>query len=380
MKSQAKILFCLTQGLWGGAQKYVLDLAFGLGESFDVHIAIGHDEAEAFAKRIKNAPVHIELHILKHLRREIMPYHDILSVFEMKRLYKQLKPDIVHLNSSKAGVIGSLAKIPSSKIVYTAHGWVFLEPLGKIRQGLYRFFEKYTARFKDTIIVLSPEEQAIAEQVLRISKEKLEQIPLGIQKIEILDSPSARNQLVQIQPALNPQKFWFGTIANSYATKGLDILIQSVAGLPESLQGQAQWIIIGDGPEKTKMQLLVQKLQLEEFVFLLPFLPEASHYLSAFDTFVLPSRKEGFPYTLLEALQVGIPIIATQVGGVPSLIQNKETGLLVPPEDIVALQDALRFSNEHKDLMEHMAQSGKKSTETYTLQKMIEKTTHVYTK
>jgi len=380
MKSQARILFCLTQGLWGGAQKYVLDLAAHLSESFDVHIAIGQDEAHTFLEKVKNTHASIQVHILHHLRREIQPIHDILAVFEMKKLYQKLQPDVIHLNSSKAGVIGSLARIKGPKIVYTAHGWVFLEPLGKLRQTLYRLLEKYTAPFKDTVIVLSPEEQTVAEHTLHIPIAKLVQIPLGIETISPLEPDEARKQLQTHDPKLDTEKFWFGTIANSYPTKGLDVLIESVSGLPEAIRAQAQWVLIGDGPEKPSLELLIKKLGLESSIFLLSFVPEAARFLTAFDTFVLPSRKEGLPYTLLEALQVGIPIIATKVGGVPSLIENEETGILVPPQDTAALTQAFALVLENKGLRQKMKEKEQQIAKRYTFEQLLDKTKSVYQK
>src|SRR3989338_4857857 len=119
-----KILYVITQGEWGGAQRYIFDLATNLADDFDVTVAVGEKQGKTdLQKKLgnwetrklkttdnKNTEYRIQNIGLKHLKRNISPIHDILAVFELAKLYRNLKPDIVHLNSSKAGILGSLAK------------------------------------------------------------------------------------------------------------------------------------------------------------------------------------------------------------------------------------------------------------------------------
>jgi len=107
-----KILYIITQGEWGGAQRYVFDLVNNLADIFDITIAIGEiDGDQALKSKVKSQKSKVKIVELKHLVRNISPVHDVLAIFELKKLYKTLKPDIIHLNSSKAGIIGSLAII-----------------------------------------------------------------------------------------------------------------------------------------------------------------------------------------------------------------------------------------------------------------------------
>jgi len=379
MKSQAKILFVITQGFWGGAQKYVLDLAFNLAPQFDVHIAVGSNDAKLFEERLTNITSPPKIHSLQHLQRDISPLQDILAIFELKRLYTQIQPDIVHLNSSKAGVIGSLARTKKTKIVYTAHGWVFLEPLGKIHQTLYRLLEKHTATKKDALIVLSDQDQIIAEKQLNIPSSKLFNIPLGIEPIKFLDKETAKIALQNKEISLAPTKTWVGTIANYYPTKGLDLLIEAVSLLSESERNTLQFCIIGDGPEKKNLQEKITQAGLGQTIFLLPFLDNASTHLRAFDLFVLPSRKEGLPYVLLEALQAGLPIVATAVGGVPSLITPEKNGWLALPNNSSDLSRTLKKSLQSKHEWINISENNKKESRNYSLSNMIDTTTKLYT-
>lgn len=375
MKSQVKILFVITQGFWGGAQKYILDLASRLGPGYEVAVALGIDDSQNFGQKLKALDPNIQIHLLKHLKREISPLHDLLALFELKQLYKKLQPDIIHLNSSKAGILGSLARTPKSHIVYTAHGWVFLEPLSIIRKTMYRLLEQYTASYKDAIIVLSDEDRKVAEERLHINTNKLHSIPLGIAEIQFLNKNEARQKIIEQNPHIDAQKLWSLTIANHYTTKGLDILIEAVYKLSPEEQNKFQFCIIGDGPERTRLQTDININHLEKSIFLLPFMDNAATLLKAADLFILPSRKEGLPYAILEALEADLPIIATKVGGIPSLLQNTPGSARIAPEDpsalTAALQDFLHTEHPTENKREHSLN---------TLSAMLEKTKALYQK
>lgn len=374
-----KILFVITQGFWGGAQKYVLDLALSLHTEYHISIAIGNDQAKEFEKNLPAHSSKIDIIPLKHLKRDISPVHDILGVFELHRLYKQLQPDIVHLNSSKAGILGSFARTPETKIVYTAHGWVFLEPLGTLRTLIYFCAEKITSHYKDTIIVLSKEDWKVAREKLHIPKEKLAQVPLGISQIQFLQKNTAKDTIRAYNPSLKPEKIWCVTIANHYKTKGLEILIESIALLAPEYRKKLQCIVIGDGPERKSLQKRIHSHKLEETIFLLPSIANASTLLKAFDFFALPSHKEGLPYTLLEALQAGLPLIATNVGGIPSLLTHKKNGLLVAPNNPVSLKNAIEELLQNQASWPKISEYNKKESNKYSLSRIKTNTNDVYT-
>lgn len=379
MKSQVKILFVITQGFWGGAQKYVLELASHLGPFFEVSLAIGSDDYQAFRKKINKENPNIQIYPLKHLKREISPLHDLLAIQELKNLYRKLQVDIVHLNSSKAGFLGSLAKNTNTKIVYTAHGWVFLEPLSPLRKKLYHSIEQYSAKFKDALIVLSDGDRLVAQKELHISKDKLHTIALGMPNIAFLPKEQAREKLLTQNSYIDMTKLLVLSIANHYPTKGLDILIEAIGTLSSEEQKQLQLCIIGDGPERTRLQTDINLLHLENTIFLIPFLENAATLLKAADLFVLPSRKEGLPYAILEALQAQIPIIATLVGGIPSLLKNTPGSLLIAPENPAALQSSLQKFLQNPQGFKDAAKENKKESFENSLSRMREQTIAVYT-
>ena len=327
---------------------------------------------------------------LKHLVRAVSPINDILAIFELKKLYKQLQPDIIHLNSSKASIVGSLAKCvmlrASCIMIYTAHGWVFNEPLNLLIKWFYKFLEKTTAQLKNKIIVLSDRDLDDGLK-LGIPKEKLVKIPLGINLPQLLSKEDALKQIVKLSNLPCRQAGCqivkncklIATIANLYPTKGLDVLIESIRLLNFQFPvSNFQFIIIGEGSQRPKLENLIKKYHLENVVFLLGTIKNAAEYLPAFDLFILPSRKEGTPYTILEAMSAGTPIISTTVGGIPSLLENKKEGILVEPENPVQLAEAISFALNNQEEMKKYAINAKNKIAGLTLEKMVQNTSSLY--
>ncbi|MFH0857585.1 MAG: glycosyltransferase [Candidatus Magasanikbacteria bacterium] len=365
-----KLLFLVTQGAWGGAQKYVLDLAKNLVNTYEIFVAIGEkgnnpDLQEKLRKEAKGVHV-IEL---KHLKRTICPRKDILALFEIKRLYEQIQPDIIHLNSSKAGVLGSyakalLSKSQNPKILYTVHGWVMNEPMSSLKKKIYTFLEKNSAQQKDALIVLSEKEKDDGIHI-HIPANKIHTLPLGIEPISFLSKTEARKQLLPD----TQNDIWLGTIANFFLTKGLDILLNTIAWNKKALQN-TNFLILGDGPERKNLEKMIQENNLTN-VFLLGTKENASQYLKAFDCFLLPSKKEGFPYVLLEAMQAGLPIITNDVGGIKEMLQDYSSSHIIPANSSEKLAEALiHFSPRDYNK--------KTAAHQYTLENMIKKTRSLY--
>lgn len=381
MNKNHKILYIITQGESGGAQKYVHDLAVNLAKDYDITVAVGEPHGQRnLQSRITSHIPHIKMVQLTHLVRRISPIHDILALFELRKLYRKLQPDIIHLNSSKAGLLGSLAKwyvlSDTCYVIYTVHGWVFNEPLSKLKKKLYFLLEKYTAKFKDKIIVLNEKEWSDATNLLKIPQKKLTIVPPGIDiKQNYFNKVEAKEKLKKFlsKPILE-NDYVVGTIANHYKTKGLDVLIKAAAKIKEK---NIHFIIIGDGPQKNDLQLQITNYKLQNF-YLLGSIENASAYLKAFDLFVLPSRKEGFPYTILEAMAQNIPVITTDVGGIGTLVQNKKTGFVIKPDDVDELAKTICKALLLQDQIKTVTTQAYEEIKKYTLEKMISKTTSVY--
>lgn len=382
MSVKRKILYVVTRGSRGGAQRYVADLARAYAAEWDITIAIG--EAHVTDDLLSRCSDCCSSVRLKHLVRRISPLRDIRAVFELRRLYRDLRPDIVHLNSSKAGTVGSLAALcmrGRPRIVYTAHGWVFHEPLGRARRAWYSAVERITASMKDAVITLGKRDGDAACERLRIPRARVHIIPHGIAAPQNpLSRAEARWRLSSLSgaPPEETGTVWAGTIANYLPTKGLDILLDAVSALSAETKKRMRFFLIGEGPMRAGLADRISQGGLDGTVHLVGSVPRAADLLPAFDVFVLPSRKEGLPYALLEALVAGVPVVATRVGSVPEVLEDGKTGILVPPGDADALALALQHAETHpKELAEQAAQA-RGTARMHSADEMITATERVY--
>ncbi len=360
-----KILYIITQAEEGGAQQYVLTLA----KYFKGIIAAGQEADRLFTQA---ESLGIKTCGLRHLKREIKPYHDLMAVWEIRQLINQLKPDIVHLNSTKTGILGSFAAMGlKTKVVYTAHGFVFNEDLPFWIKNFYIALEKIASDFRDCIISVSEYDRNSAIKHKIINPEKLKVVYNGLPDLKFYEAKEAKNKL-----RLPLDKITVGCIANFYKTKGLDILIKAVGQLPSDAKSRCQVIICGSGPELENCKNLIKNLNLENIVSLPGQISKAYKYLKAFDIFAFPSRKEGMPFALLEAMQAASAIITTNAGGIPETVSNG--AIIVEKENIRALSLALLELINNPAKRENLSFEALKRSKIFSEKNMLESTYQTY--
>ena len=377
-RKKKKILYIITKSNWGGAQRYVYDLATSLPrERFDVTVAFGGDgmlkEALERAK-IRTVP-------LPSLYRDIHLAKETQTFFEFLRLIRSEHPDILHINSSKAGGIGALAGRLSGvdRVIFTAHGWAFNEERPWWQKTILYFFSWLTVVLSHTTIAVS---QKTKDQIawLPFIDKKIVVIPNGIRIPEFKHKEQAREFLSSKNGTLRRLKdtLWIGTVAELHTTKGLEYAIEAIGSIAEQFP-ELMYIIIGEGEQRKQLESLIQGHQLENRVFLLGFVEEAARYLKAFDIFLIPSLSEALSYVLLEAGAAGLPVIATAVGGIPEVIKDKKSGTLISPYDSYAIAGAIRNSLvDKKDSALVAAALTQHVRNKFSIQKMFDQTATFY--
>ncbi|MBI4120116.1 MAG: glycosyltransferase family 4 protein [Parcubacteria group bacterium] len=381
--NRKKLIFVITQGVVGGAQKYVFDLAryFSGRVDYEVSVAVGGDPEGDLFKRL--AIEKIQTYHLKSLSREVSLVGDLLTVLDLIKLLRRNRPDVVHLNSSKMGLLGGLAafvaRVP--RVVFTAHGWVFKEDMSRLARFAATCLSWLAAGFQDRIICVSRDDFNLALKYKIAPPRKLFVIYNGLPQSAFLPRHEARPQIAQlIRRPVSNSAFMLVNLGRLYATKGLAYLVEAVKELKEKLPGEdIVAIVFGDGPERNNIQLLITNYQLQDSVFLVGDIAEASKYLSAFDAMVISSVKEGFPYAVLEAGIAGIPVVSTNVGGMGEAIENGKSGILVEPKNPPALARAVADLIDNPALARKLAAGLKKSTAgRFDFETMAEKTDWVY--
>ncbi len=382
MLKNKKIVYLVTQSKFGGAQKYILDLAKYFSQNNQVTIIVGEANNRDPQFFDGAAKIGVEIIVLKHLQRDIDLYQNIRSVFEIRHTLAKLKPNLLHINSSMAGLTGSLAALfynmsPYNlilKVVYTAHGFVFNEPRSFAENKIFLFIEKFSSSLKSLIITVSDFDKQSGLKNKVAPEIKLQTIHIGIntESTNYLDKQTARQQL-----GLEREGFVIGSIASHYKTKGLEYLIEAAALMNNN---QITFAVIGDGPETQTLQKLIQDRQLHNFK-LLGQKDDAAKYLKAFDIATLSSLKEGLPYALLEAGLAGVPIVATKVGGIPEIISSDKFGILVEHMKPTALAEAFNKLFKNQELGSSLAKNNYNNVvERFSLSSMIRQTEAQYEK
>ena len=376
-----KILFVITQAEMGGAQRAVFELAAGLKDRYEIVVAAGEPAgSDELVSRCESAGIRIVR--LGHLHRAIRPRQDIRAVFELRAMIRNERPDIVHAHSSKAGIISSLACCTPHHarctLIYTAHGWVFQEPLSPLRRLLYLWMEKIAARERKATIVLSESEKKIALANHLGSNASLVVIPNGVScPPKMFDRDRARAEISRLIPIDSSTRL-LGAVANLYPAKGLDTLV-AAAGIVYDLYPDVHFIIAGEGPERKKIEREIRSRNLDEIVRLIGKISDPGQFLPAFDIFVLSSRKEGLPFALLDAAAAGLPIVATRVGGIPEVLRDETDALLVAPDDPSGLAKAILQLLDDPRLSARLAVSAKdRICSSFTLDRMLRETAALY--
>lgn len=374
------IALVITQSSWGGAQRYVFDLATSfkkLGHRVVV-IAGKNDDAILFDRLKKGG---VETIVVNSLVREINPFVDLYCAWKLFKLFKSGSFDVVHLNSSKAGAIGSiaahLARVPC--VVYTAHGFVFNERLLALKRWVYVVFEWASSLFRDAIITVSTFDERSALRLHIAPKRKLRTIWNGIDVTHdsYTSRALARSYLLSQQHILDSQ-YVIGCVANFYTNKGLDNLLQAMELLIKQ-HPRAILVVVGDGILRPRLEENIQSLRLALNVLLVGHKKDPERHLKAFDLLVSSSLKEGLSYTLIEAARAKVPIVATAVGGTPEIIHDHVHGLLVPPSNPSALSDMLSFAISHpKEMIQYATAAHERVTRDFDVEDMVRKTLDVY--
>lgn len=308
--SKKKILFVITKSNWGGAQRYVYDLATNLPkDQFDVAVAVGG--SGALVAKLTSAGVAVLP--LSSLQRDVSVSADVGGFLALYRTIKSYAPAVVHLNSSKAGVLGALAarllRVPH--IVFTVHGWPFEEKRNYLWRAMAFIGSWETALLSHSVIVISKKDLRIGKYLPLCSK-KMHLIYNGID----FGMPFGSGE--QIRKAFPAGTHITGTVGELTRNKNHVSLLEQAKNDP-----QLHIAIVGEGEERSRLERTIREFGLEERVKLFGFLP-ASEVMRGFDTFTLPSLKEGLPYVLLEAKAAGLPIVANRVGGVNDVIDAQD--------------------------------------------------------
>jgi len=335
-----RLLVLITLSELGGAQTAVSLLLPGLVDRFEVTLAAQGRGPLRDAAEAAGVP-YVEL---KQVRRPIRPWHDLLGLLELVRLCRRLRPDIVHAHSSKVGVLGrlagSLARVPSR--VYTVHGWSFAAYDG-LPGRVYLWLERLM-RPQTTAVVCVAEAtrgQGIAARACDPSRTVVIHNAVDVGSFGAPVENTGPPRIVSVGRFAYPKDF--ATLLKSLTL----------------LEADCRATLVGDGPGLAEVAAAVEARGLSGRVELLGARGNVPELLARSNIFVLSSRSEGFPVSILEAMAAGLPVVATDVGGVAEAVADGETGLLVPAADPEALASALERLVADVELRRRLGAAGR---------------------
>lgn len=371
-----KVLHIITRLNVGGAQETALSIASGLDKNmFDVTFISGSQDFSI--EMVKKWD--IKAIVIPDLIREINPIKDVKALVRLYLYIKKHRFDIVSAHTSKAGVLGRLAaKLAGVPIIfYFPHGSIF----HSIYYGPKAIFllsrvENFVAHFTDKIITCSENERRDFLEHKIGTEDRYITIYWGRKQDTFLRSYDGALKRKEFN--ISEDVILIGTIARLVPEKGHIFCLEAFKKVVEIIP-KAILIIVGDGILKSDIEAKIKELYLENSVIMTGYRQDVPEILASLDIFLSTSFWEGTPKAIVEAMLMAKPIIATEVGGVPELIENGVSGILIPCGDKEALVKAVDRLINDKALAERLGQSARQYAKgKFSLESMIKKIEELY--
>ena len=382
-----KILHIITRLDMGGSAQNTLLTCRGLSDRYEIVLVHGLSLESSMTdaeKHIVKAGVAaarergVRIVTLSSLVRRISPLKDFWALMSMVWLLFKEKPYVVHTHSSKAGILGRLAatlvRVPI--VLHTPHGHVFYGHFNRMFSRIFLWIEKFFALFTDRIIALTHGEK---EDYLNFSlgrPHKLLAVHSGVDvhrymhhKVDVIEKKQTLG--------LPPNGFMIGFVGWLLPIKGPMHLLKALAKVwiehPE-----VTLVFVGKGDLDVDLRAVALELKAEDRVKFIGWRDDIEEIMQIFDLLVLPSLNEGMGRVVVEAMAAAKPVVASNVGGIPDLVDHGQTGFLVPPADEDALAEAIAKLVQDPERARKMGSMGRLQSHRFSLAAMIEKLDAIY--
>jgi glycosyltransferase involved in cell wall biosynthesis len=355
-----RVLYLVTKADLGGAQMHILDLLRGFRNALEPVVAVG--EEGYFTEAVRK--LWIPCHIVPHLVHVLDPIKDCRALVEVARLIRSLQANVVHAHTSKAGVVGRIAAraagVPS---IFTAHTWCFTEGTSWKWRVAGIPAERLAGRLCSAIINVSEANRDLAVRHRISDQNRMLTIWNGIPDTSHRARPDASGAPRIVM------------VARCAEQKDHSVLLRAIAGVERSARAS----FVGDGPLLGRLKAEAAQLGVADRVEFLGERSDIPEILAQSHLFALATKWEGFPLSILEAMRAGLPIVASNVGGVPEAVVEGKTGYVVERGDVGAFRDRLQALITDSTLRRRMGTAGRRRYETtFTLDHMLRKTMAVY--
>lgn len=320
----------------------------------------------------------IKVRPIRHFTQEIRIFKDILALIELALLIRRRRYTIVHTHNSKAGFIGRLAarinNVPL--IVHTIHGFAFHDFEQPLRRRLFIILERLAAAFTDKLLVISA---PLKEWGLKAGIGSEDKYMINYDGIEIgMFKKDFDKEKIRREFAIKPEDKIVGTVAKLWEGKGHKYLLEAAVTIIKKIPA-VKFMFVGDGYLRDYLSDYAKRLGISDSLIFTGFREDIPEITSIFDIACLPSLFEGMGRVLLEAQVLGKPVVATKVGGIPDIVKDNETGILVNPADCHSLAQALIRILSDEALSKKLGEAARQHiNEKFSASRMVENVDKVY--
>lgn len=335
----------------GGPAIHVILLTHGLNpDKFESVLVSGVEAPEEGDMHHLADEKCVKPFIIPNLGRELNPWRDINTLWQLYRLIRRERPDIVHTHTAKAGTVGRVAALLAGVpvIIHTFHGHVLHGYFGKLKTAFFRGVERFLAARSSKVIAVSEKVRQDLLQYRVGDEDKVIKIPLGLELEPFRHpAPDARQRL-RSEWRLPEGAFAIGMIARMVPIKRHEDLFRAIPAVIEK-HPNTYFIIVGDGELRPELEALADKLGITHHLVFTGFRDDRADVYSAVDLVALTSGNEGLPVAVIEALSAGKSVMATRVGGVPELIEDGVTGFIAEPYNPASIADGFLRALDNPD-------------------------------
>lgn len=367
-----KILRILNRFNLGGPVHNVSILSHFLSNEYETLLIGGlKEEAEEdgtyIAKELGLEPI-----VIPELRRSVRPTDDVRAYRKISQIIDDFKPDIVHTHASKAGALGRIAaKRKNVKvIVHTFHGHVFHSYFNPVKTLVFKYIERRLAMQTSKIIALCDnQKEELAEEFCIASPDKFTVIPLGFDLDKFRVDRKSKRVTFRKKYHLDDDEIAIGIIGRLTGVKNHHLFLQAFKEVAGKTEKKVRGFIIGDGELKSNLQDFCDQNHLsynvdtnshgtKSAVTFTSWIKQIDEVYPGLDIVAMTSRNEGTPVSIIEAQAAGLPVVATNVGGIESIVVPGSSGLLAKNNNGADFSEKLRELVESEDLRTHFANNG----------------------
>jgi len=354
-RKPVRVLHVITRLITGGADENTVLTVEGLDRRcYAVTLAAGPDSEKEMVARLERTP----FLTVPCLQRELHPFKDLCAFVQLARILKREKVQLLHTHEAKAGILGRLAAwctgVPV--VVHTLHGITFHRHLPAPLRWTYLLLEKLAAKRTDFFICVGEDLKRtyIRNRIGDPSRYAVVRSGFDTKRFQraARDRDRCRAQL-RHQLKLSKDVTIVGSVARLEPRKGVQYLIRAAQKLHVRWP-DVHFTVAGQGSYQGELERLVREVGLQGHFHFLGFVEHVESYLAGLDIFALSSLWEGLPRALVQAGIVGLPVVTFDVEGAWEVVQDGETGFIVPSKDVDALAERIAFLLERPALANEM--------------------------